>query len=91
MTLEILSLTPCLLAMVVTATSTTEAPYLQYGALGLCALIVMFLCKYIFHMSNLLSKASDKLEKLTLKNTDAYDRLTEVLKDRPCIMKDRRL
>ncbi|MDD5328044.1 MAG: hypothetical protein PHY02_09585 [Phycisphaerae bacterium] len=90
MTLEILSLTPCILAIMVTTTA-GEAPYLQYGALGLCAMIVYFLCKYIYHLSGLLSKDSEKLEQLTEKNTKAYDRLTDVLKDRPCIMKDSRL
>ena len=91
MMLKFLSLTPVLLAMAVTATANTEAPYLQYGALGLCALIVMFLCKYIYHQSDLLSRHNDKLEKLTQKNSEAYDRLTDVLKDRPCIMNDRRV
>jgi len=88
----VLSLTPIGAAAVVIATANSpEAPYLQYGALGICFIMVLFLCKYIWHLSDLLSKQSDRNEKVIERNTKSNNDLVDCLKDRPCIMGDKRM
>lgn len=57
---------------------------LQYGALGLCGLVVAFLCN---HIKCLTKKITDLCEK----NNAAYLRLSNLLEDRPCLMKDKRI
>jgi hypothetical protein len=65
--------------------------YLQYGALGLCAIIVIFLCKHIIQLTEKLDKKDKTFIDLCERNTTAYHRLTNMLEDRPCLMKDKRI
>lgn len=92
-TMYFLSLTPIGLAATVIAASSEnlQPPYLQYGALGLCAFLVACLVKYLFHQSDLLTKQNEKLADLTKNNTEAYNRLANMLEDRPCLKKDSRI
>lgn len=91
MMMYILSLTPIGAAAVVVATTNAEMPYLQYGALGICFVMVLFLCKYIWHLSELLTEQSKRTEQVIEKNTESNNNLVSCLKDRPCIMGDNRI
>ena len=86
-----LGLTPIGAAAVVIATTDSELPFLQYGALGVCFVMVLFLCKYIWHLSDILTKQTERAEKVIDKNTESNNKLIDCLKDRPCIMGDRRM
>jgi hypothetical protein len=65
--------------------------YLQYGALGLCSVIVVFLCKHIIQLTDKLDKKDKNFIDLCERNTTAYHRLTSLLEDRPCLMNDKRI
>ncbi len=78
----IFSLTP--FGLVAAIGSAADNTGLEYGALGLCAIIVFFLCNHIKYLTK-------KLELLSEGNTKAYNRLADMLDDRPCLMKDRRI
>ena len=65
--------------------------YLQYGALGLCAIMVVWMCKHITCLGRKLDSKDNMIIDLCMKNTQAYNRLAELLKDRPCLNKDSRI
>lgn len=65
-------------------------PYLQYGALGLCAIIVIFLCKHISTLTENLDHKDRVLGELYAEHTKAMRELSTMLRDRPCLMKDSR-
>ncbi len=65
--------------------------YLQYGALGLCAIVVIFLCGHIRVLTDKIDRKDRVLGELYEKNTKAYSRLADLLEDRPCLMKDKRI
>lgn len=60
-------------------------PGIQYGALGLCFIVVGFLLKYLWSVTKKKDDITDKLAELTEKNTIAYMRLIDTLNDRPCL------
>lgn len=65
--------------------------FLQYGALGLCAIIVIFLCHHITQLTNKLDRKDQVLGEMFQKNIIANERLTEALGDRPCLKNDHRI
>jgi hypothetical protein len=102
--LKMLSLTPFFGATLITALVPAEpqAEFIQYGALGLCAIVVIFLCNHLKGMVvqhkeerksliNDLKCKDEKLLNLTKQSIEAYDRLAQLLSDRPCLFKDKRI
>jgi hypothetical protein len=101
--LKILALTPfCGAGIIAAVEPVTQSPYVEYGALGLCAVVVMFLCNYLKSLTAQhreeraelvqgLQTKDGELAKLTQQNTEAYNRLSQLLRDRPCLMKDSRI
>ena len=98
--LKILALTPIIGAATITAT--VPPPAIEYGALALCGAVVMFLCGYLKTLTaqhkeerqSLVKSLEYKdatLAELTKQNTKAYDRLSALLIDRPCLFKDSRI
>ena len=86
--IKILSTIPFIITATVANTGDAK---LQYGALGLCAMIVVWLCAYINKLSDKLDKKDAVLGDLYAKNTEAYNRLAQVLEDRPCLQGDQRV
>ena len=73
------------------ASNSGATTYLDYGALGLCAFMVAWMC---WHNSQLAASNDRKdkiLGELNAKNTAAYNRLANLLEDRPCLFKDNRI
>lgn len=76
--------------------------YVEYGALGLCFIMTMFLCRYLVRKDEIhkcerndlvksISKRDEELINLTRQNINSQNRLAEMLGDRPCLMKDKRI
>jgi len=90
--LLVLSLTPILGAGFIAAIDeTAKAPEIEYGALGLCAVIVLFLCRHIGQLSTELKETRTENSELLKDNNRAMNRIAEMLFDRPCLMKDHRI
>ncbi len=101
--LKLLALTPiCGAGLLAAVEPVTQTPMVQYGALGLCAIVVMFLCNYLKSLTaqhkeeraelvRSLKEKDTELLKTIQQNIDAYNRLSQLLRDRPCLMKDLRL
>lgn len=85
----ILTLTPFAAAIFLCATDKNNV--LDYGALGLCAIIVLFLCAHIKSLTEKLDRKDKVLGELYERNTAAYQRLANLLEDRPCLMRDKRI
>jgi len=82
-----------------------QLPFIQYGALGLCFLLVIRNWREGTRLSDLLRGKDEKLERKNAQiivmmeanrqalqnNTDAVRRLSEALEDRPCLKDDQRL
>lgn len=62
----------------------------QYGALGLCTAMVLFLISHIKAQVKVIEKKDNKLTELLEKDIDSRNRLSECLKDRPCLGDDSR-
>lgn len=100
--IKILSLAAVGLSGITMASTDMAAPaVVQYGALGLCGSVVFFLCRYLLVMTELnqkerlrmvesLEKKDSRNEALLEKNTMAYNRLADLLSDRPCLYGDTR-
>jgi len=88
--LYILSLTPIGITAVLLADTVTPG-YLQYGALGVVFFMVTFLCGYIWHLSSLLTKQTEKMTKVIEDNTASNNRISQALGDRPCLKDDSRI
>lgn len=99
--LKLLALMPFFGAGMI-ATIANNAPVIEYGALGLCGMVVLFLCNHLKGMvvqhreerAELIGSLKEKdehLAQLTKQNMMAYNRLAQLLTDRPCLMKDRRI
>ena len=89
-------------AAVASSTSAIDNPYIQYGALGLCAIMVIFQCKRLSSMSKehreerkelvaSIEKRDERLADVTERCIQSYNRLADVLNDRPCLHRDRRI
>jgi len=93
MGLKILATTPFGLTAIINMLANTgdKPDYLQYGALGLCAVVVMFLCGFIKQLIDKLDRKDQVMGEQFEKNTKAYDRLADLLEDRPCLLKDKRI
>lgn len=91
--LKVLAATPFGLTAVINMLADTgEKPdFLQYGALGLCAIIVIFLCGFIRQLIDKLDRKDKVMGELYEANTRAYNRFADVLEDRPCLAKDKRI
>jgi len=91
--LKILAVTPFGLTAIITtlANAGGRPDYLQYGALGLCAIVVIFLCGFIKQLIDKLDRKDKVMGELYQKNTEAYNRLANLLSDRPCLQKDHRI
>ena len=63
---------------------------LQYGALGLCGLMVCFLISHIKAQAKVIEKKDNKLIELLEKDIESRNNLSECLKDRPCLSNDSR-
>ena len=79
-----------------------ESEYIQFGALGLCALVVVFLCRYLSELTETHRKERKELIDaiksresefiiIIKENIKADNRLAEVLEDRPCLIGDQRI
>ena len=64
---------------------------LQYGALGLCALMVINSIRERRQMAAELDRRARRMEDLVKHNTDAMNRLAQALGDRPCLREDSRV
>lgn len=101
--LKVLALAPIFgAAAIATAGQSAQSPVVEYGALGLCGAVVMFLCNYLKGLTKqhreeraeLVTSMQTKdkqLAELTKLNTAAYNRLADLLEDRPCLCKDQRI
>ena len=101
--LKLLALTPFFGAgLIAVIEPVTQSPAVEYTALALCAIVVMFLCNYLKGLTTQhreeraelvesLKEKDDELAILTKQNTESYNRLSQMLRDRPCLMKDSRM
>lgn len=101
--LKVLALSPIFGAGFLAASDpVTQHPFIQYGALGLCAVVVMFLCNYLKTLTTQhkeerhelvqgLREKDNELLKTIQQNIEAYNRLSQLLRGRPCLMNDERL
>lgn len=76
--------------------------YVQYGALGLLAIVVIFLCKHLQKITDqhtserkelvlaLAKREADFIEMIR-QDVKSRDRLSEALEDRPCLIGDQRI
>lgn len=76
----------------------TGTGWVQYGALGLCGFMVMFLINHIKAQAKVIEKKDDEikennkeLRRLLKDDISAKNRLAEALEDRPCICGDSRV
>jgi len=102
--LKILALIPFCGATIISllaAAPGMETEFVQYGALGLCAIVVIFLCNHLKAITIQqkderkqlvaeLQKKNEELKKLVEANTSAFEEFAELLGDRPCIAHDAR-
>lgn len=92
LTLKVLTITPFLTTMFILADSTSSSKsFLDYGALGLCAICILFLCGFVKQLIDKIDKKDLQLNEHYVQNTRAFDRLADLLEDRPCLMKDKRI
>ena len=101
--LKILAITPFLgSGFIVALSSVSELEFVQYGALGLCGLVVWFLCKYLARLTQQheverkelvesLKQVTDMLFKVVEKNIRSRDSLAEALSNVKCLQDDYRL
>ena len=85
------------LSGVTLATSEFDAPpFVQYGALGLAFMVVYFLCMFLrdtlkIHkeerkeLVDSLREDIEKRDKIVAENTAAFNRLSIVLQNKPCL------
>lgn len=101
---KILAVSPFAGTMVIAAMEGGGSPhrFVQYGALGICALAVVGLFAYLNKMTDihrqerkeLVASLQDEAEKREALANDcirAMDRLSECLADRPCVASDQRV
>jgi hypothetical protein len=65
--------------------------WIQYGAFGLCCVMVMYLLYYINKMGEVIREKDQKYIELLEKDIRSRDRLSEALEDKPCLQGDQRL
>jgi len=74
----------------------------QYGALGLAGMVVYYQCQYLKDLTKQhreerkeliesLKNDDSKNRELLTQNIKAYNRLTDILSDRPCLHQDKML
>jgi len=66
-------------------------PFLQFGALGLVGFMVFQNYRQSRDKDKTISSQSERMARLIADDTDAKNRLAQVLEDRPCIAKDQRI
>ena len=59
--------------------------FIQYGALGLCTVMVGFMIKHITDLTIKLDAKNAQIIEMLQKDIDAKNRLSQCLEDRPCI------
>ena len=64
---------------------------LQFGALGLCAFMVMQNYRAQRAMAAELDRRNQRMEDLVAHNTESMNRLAQALGDRPCLREDSRI
>lgn len=74
-----------------TAAANTGTGPVQYGALGLCGVMVVFLISHIKAQAEIIKAKDEKLTELLTDDIKAKNRLAEALEDRPCICEDSRV
>jgi hypothetical protein len=79
-----------------------ESEFVQYGALGLLGIVVLFLCKHLSSLTEqhtlerkelvvaLAKRESDFIDMIK-QDVVSRDRLSEALEDRPCLLGDQRI
>lgn len=65
--------------------------WLQYGAFGLCCLMVLYLLWYLTEMGKIIREKDKNFIDLLEKDIKSRTRLTQALEDRPCLQDDQRL
>ena len=99
--IKVLALTPIIGAGFISAMA-NSAPEIEWGAFSLCALVVVFLCSYLKNLTaehraerkdlvDSLQKKDAEIVRLIEQNTHAYNRLAQLLGDRPCLYRDARI
>lgn len=74
----------------ISATSGESTPsYVEYGAFGLCAVLVGWMCKYIYDLRQDSKDANRVLLEIATTNTRAFERWAALLAERPCLVRDR--
>lgn len=66
-------------------------PFVQYGALGLCAVMVGFLCWHLEKMRGDIKSLNANLLEAYKENSRVIDKQSKMLNDRPCLVNDTRL
>lgn len=66
--------------------STDIGGFVQYGALGLCAIMVMFMIKHICDLTSKLDAKNTQIIEMLKTDIEAKNRLAQCLEDRPCVM-----
>jgi len=69
----------------------TLDPMLQYGALGLCAVMVCMNWLSSREMAKRLDESRERIVKLHATTISTLDRLCQGLEDRPCLANDQRV
>lgn len=73
------------------STATPQFPdWLQYGAFGLCCVMVLYLLWYVKEMGKVIREKDKKYIELLERDIESRNRLTQMLKDRPCVHHDHR-
>ena len=62
--------------------------YLEYGAFGLCAILVGWMCKYISDLRADEKERQKQLLEIAQANTRAFERWAALLGERPCLVGD---
>lgn len=86
--IKLLALTAMTSTVAVTSVGTG---WVQYGALGLCAVMVIFLINLIKAQAEVIKEKDKKLMSLLEAHLKATNRLAEALEDRPCLESDSRV
>jgi len=65
--------------------------WMQYGAFGLCCVLVVYLMYQVNKMGDIIGQKDKEYIELIKQDIKSRERLTEVLQDRPCIHNDQRV
>lgn len=88
-TLLTLSITP--ISIIAAVISGNESPVLDYGGLGLAAIVVIFLCRYVWKQNESLEKKDAVIIEMVKAGVTSQNRLSEALETRPCLKDDPRI